>query len=385
MTPNDTFSYLEGNRHAYEHQSLAQVYQPILGVDAIGLYAYFIAFWDNGIRPHKFTEILNHMQFGMRRFEEALALLTAMDLVAFYQTPEGYLIGIQSALSSSEFLENPAYRRLLEKRIGEVAVRELMTKIPETARNLSKKFSEVFTGIEETNVKPQRQSSFQWEFFKQRMQSEGLRLEKEDEEVIELYNLAEKYHLTWFELYKVAKQTAYRHTILPKRIKIFLEQAQQPATSSDFTKEEFELLAKSKTQSPAEILGEIKKARKAVITADEWRVLDELVAMNFLDEVINVMVIYTLAKTKSANLNKTYLMKIANDFAYQEVTSAEVAISKMRSFDQRKKESSKSAKQVKSNVPDWSNPDYKNETTPEEKARLEEMKREMLARLGGSE
>lgn len=385
MTPNDTFSYLEGNHHTYDNQSLAQVYQPILGIDAVGLYAYFIAFWDNGLQSHKFTEILNHMQFGMRRFEEALAILTAMDLVAFYQTSEGYLIALRPALSPVDFLENPAYRKLLEKRIGEVAVRQLITKIPENSRDLSKKFSDVFTGIEETNAKPQRNTGFNWEFFKQRMQSDGLRLEDENKEVIELYNLSEQYNLTWFELYKLAKQTAYQHTILPKRIKVFLEQAQKPAMSSDFTKEEFELLAKSKTQSPAEVLGEIKKARKAVITADEWRCLDELVAMNFLDEVINVMMIYTFAKTKSANLNKTYLMKIANDFAYQEVQSAEVAISKMRSFDQRKKDSGKSTKPIKSNIPDWSNPDYKNETTPEEKARLEEMKREMLARLGGGE
>ncbi|WP_162012696.1 DnaD domain protein [Streptococcus sp. S784/96/1] len=384
MTPNDIFSYLEGHSPVYDTQSLAKVYQPILGVDAVGLYAYFVAFWDNGVGKYKFTDILNHMQFGMLRFEESLALLTAMDLIGFYQTTEGYVIDLKPALTITDFLDNPAYRRLLEKRIGEVAVEQFIRKTPEKFRNLSKRFSDVFTGIDEISIKPQRTSQFDWEFFKQRMQSDGLRLVEEDEEVVELYNLAEKYQLTWFELYKIAKQTAYRHVILPKRIKAFLEQEEQ-SFSAEFTKEEFELLAKVKTQNATEILGEIKKSRKAVITSDEWRSLDELVAMNFLDEVINVMVIYTMAKTKSANLNKSYLMKIANDFAYQDITTAEQAIIKLRSFDQRKKESQPSRRTPKPNVPEWSNPDYKNETTPEEMAKLEEMKRQMLARLGGNE
>ena len=38
---------------------------------------------------------------------------------------------------------------------------------------------------------------------------------------------------------------------------------------------------------------------------------------------------------------------------------------------------------TKSNVPDWSQPDYKNETSAEKQAELEEQKRRLLAKLEG--
>lgn len=383
MTPNDTFSYLRENAISYDNHSMARLYQPILGLEAVGLYAYLATFWDNGAKPHKFTEILNHMQFGMSRFEEALALLTAMDLVAFYQTGEGYLIHLKPALLISDFLANPAYSRLLEQRIGEAAFKNLMVSEPDKARNLSKKFSDLFSDFGNLELTKQSKGHFDWDSFQKRMFHDGLRLDNEKDDVLALYSLAERYRLTWFDLYQVAKETAYQGVILPKRLSAKLEKNKQANVPSDFSDQEKILLHKAKSSSPQVLLAEIKKGRRATVTTDELKVLDDLVAMNFLDEVINVMVIYTLAKTKSANLNKTYLMKIANDFAYQEVKSAEVAISKMRSFDQRKKDSKPKA--VKSNVPDWSKQDYKNETTQEEQERLEELKRQALARLGGSE
>lgn len=56
-----------------------------------------------------------------------------------------------------------------------------------------------------------------------------------------------------------------------------------------------------------------------MVTESERKVLEELANMDFLDEVINVMVLYTLNKTQSANINKPYIMKVANDFAYQKL------------------------------------------------------------------
>lgn len=42
-------------------------------------------------------------------------------------------------------------------------------------------------------------------------------------------------------------------------------------------------------------------------------------------------------------------------------------------------------KKAKSNTPSWSNPDYKNETTSEEKAKLDKLKQEMLSRIDNAE
>lgn len=121
----------------------------------------------------------------------------------------------------------------------------------------------------------------------------------------------------------------------------------------------------------------IKKARRARVTKDEKDLLLTLARMNFLDEVINIMVLYTFNKTKSANLHKTYLMKMANDFAYQQILTAEAAIIKTRAFGERKQQ----ARSQQSNVPKWSNPDYQEKTSQEEQAKLEQFKQAALKRL----
>ena len=55
-------------------------------------------------------------------------------------------------------------------------------------------------------------------------------------------------------------------------------------------------------------------------------------------------------------------------------------------YDKPKAVAKKSSKKAtkKSNVPNWSNPDYKNETTEEQKAELERKKQELLARMDKS-
>lgn len=63
------------------------------------LYSLF----DDGLQRHKFSDILNHLQFGMKRFEDALAILTAMELVSVYQLSDTYLITLHQPLSRDLF------------------------------------------------------------------------------------------------------------------------------------------------------------------------------------------------------------------------------------------------------------------------------------------
>lgn len=60
----------------------------------------------------------------------------------------------------------------------------------------------------------------------------------------------------------------------------------------------------------------IKRSCKVVIISGEKILFEDLVKMNFLDEVINVMVLYILNKIKFVNLNKVYIMKVVNDFVF---------------------------------------------------------------------
>lgn len=383
MKPIDEFSYIKNNKVLLDSDSLSQLYYPIIGNHAALLYDYLLAFFDGGVKRHKFSEILNHLQLSMRQVEEAFAILTAIDLLVLYQTRDAYVLKLQPALHRETFLSNPIYRRLLEQKIGDVAVAELDIKMPQDARDISKKFSDVFSA--EDTPRPQANVSknhFDLDSFERLMLRDGLQFKDENADVVSIYHFADKYAMNWFDTYQVAKSTAINGKISPQRMTVQLEQ-EKKAKSQGHVKEQFDakeqvIIREAKQANAREFLEKIKISRRAVVTESERKLLEELANMNFLDEVINVMVLYTFNKTQSANLNKPYIMKVANDFAFQNITTAEEAILKMRSFAQRTKDQKTQAKATKSNVPEWAEKEYKHEATAEEKAKLEELKRSML-------
>lgn len=385
MKPIDEFYYVKSNKILYNSDSLTAVYGPIIGNDAVILYQYFVQFFDDAKRSHKFSEVLNHLQFGMTRLEEALVVLTAMDLVTFYQLPESYVIKLQAALDREEFLQSPVYRRLLEQKIGDLAVSEMIPEIPKHAQNISKKFSDVFssdvTGQSHSQSHKRRQGQFDLDSFKRLMIRDGLQFSNEKEAIIDLYSFSEQYSLSWFDAYQVAKATAINGKISPSRMHLKQSQPTVAVSEGSFTEAEKVIIKAAKNDTALQFLEKIKKARRATVTKDERNLLLQLAEMNFLDEVINVMVLYTFNKTNSANLQKNYILKIANDFSYQKIASADEAVLKMRSFEERKQQGTSKDKAKKSNVPEWSNPDYQESTTQEEMEQLNHFKKEALERL----
>lgn len=381
MRPIDEFSYVKNNKVLLDSDSLSQLYHPVIGNRAVLLYEYLLAFFDDGIKRHKFSEILNHLQLSMQEVEEALAILTAVDLLVLYQTRDAYVLKLQPALNRETFLANAIYRRLLEQRIGDVAVAELDVVLPDGARDVSKKFSDIFS-VDETPKVPKivSKNHFDLDSFERLMLRDGLQFKDEKADVVKIYSLADKYNMNWFDTYQLAKSTAINGKISPQRMTVQLEQKKM---ANNQTKEQFDakeqvIIREAKQASAKEFLKKIKAPRRAVVTESERKVLEELANMSFLDEVINVMVLYTLNKTQSANINKPYIMKVANDFAYQKITTAEAAILKMRSFTKRNKEHKAKAKVTKTNVPEWTAKEYKHVATAEEKEKLEELRRSML-------
>ncbi|MBM7635454.1 DnaD domain protein [Streptococcus saliviloxodontae] len=383
MRPIDTFSFLKSNVVSTDARDLMRYYYPIIGTDALVVYQYLVSFWDNGVQKHQFAEVLNHTLFSMPRFEEALAILTGMDLVRFYQQQQNYVIELVAPLSGTNFLQNAVYTGLLEQKIGHLALEELKSYLPENLQNLSKKFSEVFEASGTVSLQAiKSKTNFDLESFKKLMVRDGLSFDNESRDVIALNNFSETYGLTWYDTYLLARDTAVNFKISLARMRSKREQNVSKTTqTSAFNAQEEVIIREAKADKAAVFLAKIKKARQATITADERQLLDDLAKMSFLDEVINIMVLYTMSKTKSANLNKRYLMKIANDFSYRKVASAEDAVLKMRDFNDRKKESRASQSTKVSNIPSWSNPDYKNETSQEEQEKLDQMKQAMLKKL----
>lgn len=385
MKPIDTFYFIRNNQVSADSDSLTSLYQPILGADAYRVYLYLVHFFDHGRAGHRFTEILNHVQLGFERLCQAIDRLGALGLLQFYQQDDHYLFKLNSPLDREGFLNNAVYRSLLTSAIGEPAVEALTMTIPSNLVNKTKRFSEVFTDRGDVYHQPKRADiDFDLHHFKQLMTRDGLRFADEKSDVIALYRLSESKRLTWFDLYQLAKVTASQGQISIGRLQAQLDNDQAPKTSQgDLTSEEAAAVRSAKNHSPEVFLGILKKSRQAVVTNQERQVLRDLAQMNFLDEVINMMVFRTLQRAKSANLNKNYLMKLANDFAYKKIKSAEQAMFYWKQSPLVKAAQTAPAK--KTNVPSWSQQDYKTQASQEELAELEQIKQQMLARRGEEE
>ena len=384
MKPNDRFSFLKNNRVSQDPISLVQCYLPIIGQDALSLYLYTLAFWDDGQKEHLFASILNHLNFGMDRLLKAFKILAAFNLVTLYQNGDGYKLVIHPTLSQSDFLRHTVYRTLLEKRIGDTAVSDLRQEAAD-GEALTVSLSQAFPEIEElashdeTPVKADFKNDFDLEHFRQLMARDGLRFQDEQSDVLELFKIADEKKWTWFETYQLAKGTAVSQVISVKRM---CEKLAQKSVSSDFSPQEATIIREAKSKTALEFLAGIKQTRNAGIIQAERDLLKQMADLGLLDEVINVVLLLTFNKVDSANLNEKYAMKVANDYAYNKIRSAEEAVLRIREKNQ-KGQAQKSAKTapVKTNVPKWSNPEYKNETSEETRLELERKKKEMLARL----
>ena len=384
MKPNDRFSFLKNNRVSQDPTTLVQCYLPIIGQDALSLYLYTLAFWDDGQKEHLFASILNHLNFGMDRLLKAFKILAAFNLVTLYQNGDGYKLVIHPTLSQSDFLRHTVYRTLLEKKIGDPAVSDLRQESAD-GEALTVSLSQAFPEIEdmvskdEMPVKANFTNDFDLDHFRQLMARDGLRFQDEQSDVLELFKIADEKKWTWFETYQLAKGTAVSQVISVKRMREKL--AQQPV-ASDFSPKEATIIREAKSKTALQFLAEIKQTRNAGIIQAERDLLKQMADLGLLDEVINVVILLTFNKVDSANLNEKYAMKVANDYSYNKIRSAEEAVLRIRERNQ-KGQAQKSAKTdpVKTNVPKWSNPEYKNETSEETRLELERKKKEMLARL----
>ena len=384
MKPNDRFSFLKNNRVSQDPTTLVQCYLPIIGQDALSLYLYTLAFWDDGQKEHLFASILNHLNFGMDRLLKAFKILAAFNLVTLYQNGDGYKLVIHPTLSQSDFLRHTVYRTLLEKRIGDTAVSDLRQEAADGEAltvHLSQAFPEIeeLASHDETPVKADFKNDFDLEHFRQLMARDNLRFQDEQSDVLELFKIADEKKWTWFETYQLAKGTAVSQVISVKRMR---EKLAQKPVSSDFSPQEATIIREAKSKTALEFLAGIKQTRNAGIIQAERDLLKQMADLGLLDEVINVVILLTFNKVDSANLNEKYAMKVANDYSYNKIRSAEEAVLRIREKNQ-KGQTQKSAKTapVKTNVPKWSNPEYKNETSEETRLELERKKKEMLARL----
>ena len=346
MRPIEEFVYVGNQVIVPDQASLMRCYYPIIGGEGYALYQYFVAFYDNGNHRHKFATILNHLNFGMQPLQESLAVLTAVDLLAFYHSPQGiYVVELKSPLSIEQFLKHAVYSSLLEQKIGEPAVDALKPTSLHGLQDLSKRFSDVFTDERlaqksVSEIKPK--NSFDLISFRNRMQADGLVFTDEKTDVPEIYKLSETYDMNWYDTYLLSKKTAVNHRIIVKRMQVQLEQAQAQKLGGDsaLTETEKKILKAVKSGKPVDYL-QSAKGPGGTVTNSEKKILTDLAQRGFMDEVINLMVAYSLGRTRSTNVNREYISKVANDFDFKKIVTAEQGLLALRSGYDKKSQRAK--------------------------------------------
>ena len=91
------------------------------------------------------------------------------------------------------------------------------------------------------------------------------------------------------------------------------------------------------------------------------------------------MLLYPLTfnKVDLGNLNEKYAMKVANDYSYKQdsLCLRKLYFESERKNQKAQEKNQRRPSQAKSNVPKWSNPEYKNETSEETRLELERKKK----------
>lgn len=380
MKPNDVFR-LEGNPlFVADMASLSLCYYPIIGRDGFALYHYLVSLSQKGPGSYKFSWLLNHLDLGMVPLGQALDLLSAMELLVLTGSEAGYGLYLKAPLTVQQFLDKPLYQNLLAKKIGDGAVDFLRPSLPQPGSKVSKQFSDVFS-MEGEPLGPIRKEEFDWSAFRAMMAKDRLRFVDEKADLVAIYHLAEQSGWNWLETYRQVKATAVGNQVSIKR----LAQKQEPkvVSDTDLTKQEQAIVAEAKSQAVLPFFQFLKEQRRSSLTASERQFIQGLAQLGLLDEVLNVLLLYVFNRVDSANLNEKFAQKVANDFLYKRIGSAEEAVLYLRTVktEQRKQQEP----QKTSNVPQWSQEEVRTEMTEEGRAKMAALRQQMLAgeRKGG--
>ena len=377
MRPGDSFSILNRGKISFDADTFSLLYLPIIGRDAFGLYQLLRVF-----STGKISHFLEYLDFGLNPFIDALDKLSGIGLVRVFDQQPGYFLELKSPLSFEEFLADDFYKQLLISRIGENKVQALAQKNEPNALEITKKFHEVYSVKFERSSKLAQPEKFDLTSFKSIMESQHLTFSNENQDILSLYSLAEKFDLNWYELFKAAEQTANADkTLNIAHLASMLAGKSEPVPSlSEFPKGFQDLIVISKEVTPADFLSKLKQQTGGFASQEEMKILNRLTKQNIADQVQNILIHYVLIQQGKSSLSSSFVNTLANDWLRHKVYNAEAAVKRILEHQQMADERQKNNKSPKNQgklvkkAPEWSNASYVNTTSAEDIAKFEQYK-----------
>jgi len=363
---------------------LAKLYQPLIGSAAYSLYLSLFADLDFQAQTNERTisNLLTKLDTGIPDFYHARVRLEGIGLLRVYRAkeePRDYYYEMQPPLSAEAFFKDSLLRTLLVEKIGDRLFQEEMDgllpqmKDKEAYEETTRSFLDVYHFdvqnkdiLSDTDFMPfdseeppkiaesiENVETFDYEFFKKGLDKHFIKRDSLNEEIKELiYTFHLVYGIDELTMQSLILESAdvesgqvdknkfthyvqrnYQNKQKNKQAK--KDNAPKKENSNlvkkGFSGSETSVITHAKETAPANYLGSIKEQRNGFVTSNETWVLKELVEQSPLSkEVINILLHYILVVKEAVVLEKNYAMKIANDWAQNDVKSAEDAIEKVK-------------------------------------------------------
>ncbi|GFH42975.1 hypothetical protein Hs30E_15260 [Lactococcus hodotermopsidis] len=389
MRPIDRFTVKNAEKTSFDAGVFVMFYEPIIERDGLALYQLLRV-----VKKGRLSDLLNHLNFGLTDLALALDKLSAVKLLDIYDNHGEFEIACHSHLTPEQFLADGLYRQLLADKIGLAALEKLVPTADFSGQLMSKRFSDIYRVSDFAEMPKITDKGFNLATFKVTMLDKNLHFADETKDTLALYALAEKFDLDWYDLFKVAEATQNGDSTLntANMSRWLITQNQKQPRVTDFSKAEQDLIRTAKAEKPELLLAQIKKRRfDGHPTQKEKQLLQRLARDGVTAELQNMLIIYFLEIRGYSNISD-YIEEQANRWKKEGITSAVLAVKWLATFQSKQAEKAlkkatppKKTAPVGKKTPEWSDPDYKNQTSLAQQNELEKIKRQALENLNGGE
>ncbi|MCT3555082.1 DNA replication protein DnaD [Lentilactobacillus buchneri] len=445
LTP-DT-KYLTTNAHinwSLDHSVLTNLYLPIIGEKALGLYNLL---WSMSLNDHNQLVLHKHYEIQSMlncKIDQLVAIRKQLEGVKLINTlvsqnkPDVLIYSLNLPLTAEQFLRTDILSIILLSKVGETTYKQIVDRLvlplPDLGEttNISASLLDLFAvpqnliknipgavndakqtivrsaaNVSENSFEP---DSHQFNFklllsmlensyvdlnsvkaARDLILSENLLYGIDEIQMAKLIQKATNLstnELNQSQLKAIITDNFSRHQA--ENVEKAAPTAEITPSSAKFDTATTQLISISKKTAPVVFLEQIKKQKHGIVTSGEQRTLRELVNLRVLpNEVINILIYYLLVDENRSTLNKNLMSTIADDWSQHGIFDAEHAIDaiKNRTIDKQKKADKRAAKykqrrvNVKETLPDWAKDDQPSSASQPTSQLTDAQKKQLKAQL----
>ncbi|WP_395318270.1 DnaD domain protein [Fructilactobacillus frigidiflavus] len=420
--------YRNGDLDLTDLQILTKLYLPMIGANA---FALITSLWENDAEKHEHFTLMNGIGIDGGELYQARLKLEGAGLVqTFKSETELVTYLLAKPLNASAFFNNGLLSEILLEMVGESKYLDLakellprnydfslttetthdflevysvnqtnLTNLPDTIKQVQKIIPD------ESQPVTSQHDNLDFKLMLNILNNSFVNLDdiKKNHELFVSTNLL--YGISEVSMAKLVEQATNltNNHFDAQKFKLLVSRNNQinfkqtktekvqsnPKNNYHFDNEEQQLIQTAKNYAPLIFLSALKKEKNGFPTSSEERVVSQLVEKMVLKtDVINMLIYLLLVDRNNPTLNKNLVETIANDWAQNQIQSAEQALEQIKTRDSKisaeKNKRRQKAKQrtnlnVRETLPDWakdtstSNQTSKTSETKHSKESVEEM------------